>query len=74
MQIIIDDKSVDLSVDKASLSVPKADDGTIAPPTLYSPEIDSSELLEISESLIEDLKIVLIEIVDDDTLFPEVCH
>ena len=73
MQIIIDDKSVDLSVDKASLSVPKADDGTIAPPTLYSPEIGSSELLEISESLIEDLKIELIEIVDDDTLFPEVC-
>ena len=73
MQIIIDDKSVDLSVDKASLSVPKAEDGTIAPPTLYSPEIGSSELLEISESLIEDLKIELIEIVDDDTLFPEVC-
>ena len=73
MQIIIDDKSVDLSVDKASLSVPKSDDGTIAPPTLYTPEIGSSELLEISESLIEDLKIELIEIVDDDTLFPEVC-
>ena len=73
MQIIIDDKSVDLSVDKASLSVPKAEDGTIAPPTLYSPEIGSSELLEISESLIEDLKIELIEIVDDYTLFPEVC-
>ncbi len=73
MQIIIDDESVDLSVDKASLSVLKADDGTIAPPTLYSPEIGSSELLEISESLIEDLKIELIEIVDDDTLFPEVC-
>ena len=73
MQIIIDDKSVDLSVDKASLSIPKADDGTIAPPTLYSPEIGSSELLEISESLIEDLKIELVEIVDDDTLFPEVC-
>ena len=51
MQIIIDDKSVDLSVDKASLSVPKADDGTIAPPTLYTPEIDSLELLFFARKL-----------------------
>ena len=73
MKLIVDDKTVDLNIDKVELSIPKADDGTIAPPTLYSPEIGSSELLEISESLIEDLKIELIEIVDDDTLFPEVC-
>ena len=73
MKLIVDDKTVDLNIDKVELSIPKADDGTISPPTTYTADIDSEEIIEITESLIEDFKKEVIEIVDDQDLFPEVC-
>jgi len=74
MNLTIGEKTVAFSVEQLELDLPLAEDGTIAPPTLSEDLTDNPEDLAIlASAFVDELKESTMEVLQDDTLFPEVC-
>jgi len=74
MNIVFGDKTVEFSVQKTELDLPLADDGTIAPPTLAEDLTENpEELAVLTAAFVDDFKESTMGVLQDDTLFPEVC-
>ena len=74
MNLTIGEKTVAFSVEQSELDLPLAEDGTIAPPTLSEDLTDNPEDLAIlASAFVDELKESTMEVLQDDTLFPEVC-